>query len=58
MSGLVGAVADHEIKTSSGNEALDRVAAEVAERMRFRPARNLDEPTAVWISKWVTFNLI
>ncbi|WP_419861610.1 TonB family protein [Candidatus Palauibacter sp.] len=55
---LSGAVANHELKTSSGNEALDRAAAEVVRQMRFRPARNQGELTAVWVSQWVTFQVI
>ena len=55
---LSGAVVNHRVKTSSGNEALDRAAAEVVEQMRFRPASNSDELTAVWVSQWVTFQVI
>ena len=55
---LSGAVANHELKTTSGNEALDRAAAEVVQQMRFSPARNRGEPTAVWVSQWVTFQVI
>ena len=55
---LSGAVANHELKTTSGNEALDRAAADVVRQMRFRPARNQGEPTAVWVSQWVTFQVI
>ncbi|WP_419857706.1 TonB family protein [Candidatus Palauibacter irciniicola] len=55
---LTGAVVNHEIKTTSGNEALDRAASEVAQQMRFRPASNRGEPTAVWVSQWVTFHVI
>ena len=55
---LSGAVANHELKTSSDNEALDRAAAEVVQQMRFSPARNQGEPTAVWVSQWVTFHVI
>ena len=55
---LSGAVVNHELKTTSGNEALDRAAAEVVRQMRFRPARNQGEPTAVWVSQWVTFQVI
>lgn len=55
---LSGAVTNHELKTSSGNEALDRAAAEVVRQMRFRPARNRGEPTAVWVSQWLTFQVI
>jgi len=50
-----GEVAGYEIKTSSGNERLDRAAAEVAESMRFTPALNRDQPTDVWVSQWLTF---
>ncbi|WP_419938880.1 TonB family protein [Candidatus Palauibacter sp.] len=53
-----GAVVNYEVKTSSGNEALDRAAAKVVEQMRFRPASNRDEPTAARISQWVTFHVI
>ena len=55
---LSGAVANHQLKTTSGNEALDRAAAEVVQQMRFRPARNRGEPTAVWVSQWVTLQVI
>ena len=55
---LSGAVANQEIKTSSDNDALDRAAMEVAAQMQFRPARNQGEPTAVWVSQWVTFQVI
>lgn len=55
---LSGAVANQEIKTSSGNDALDRAAMEVARQMRFRPASNQGELTAVWVSQWVTFHVI
>ncbi len=55
---LSGAVTNHELKTSSGNEALDRAAAEVVRQMRFRPARNRGEPTAVWVTQWLTFQVI
>ena len=55
---LTGAVVNHEIKMSSDNDALDRAAAEVAQQMRFRPASNQGEPTAVWVSQWVSFHVI
>lgn len=53
-----GVVANHEVKTSSGSDALDRGAAEVAEAMRFEPARNLGEETAAWVSQWFTFQVL
>lgn len=55
---LSGAVVNHELKTSSGNGALDRAAAEVVEQMRFRPASNQDQPTAVWVSQWLSFQVM
>jgi len=55
---LSGAVVNHEIKTSSDSDALDRAAAEVARQMRFSPASSQGEPTAVWISQWVAFQVI
>ncbi|MDE2663129.1 MAG: TonB family protein [Gemmatimonadota bacterium] len=55
---LSGAVVNQEIKTSSGNDTLDQAAMEVAAQMRFRPASNRGEPTAVWVSQWVTFRVI
>ena len=54
---LSGAVTNHEVKTSSGNDALDRAAAEVVQQLRFSPARNRGELTAVWVSQWVTFQV-
>lgn len=55
---LSGAVANHEVKTGSGDERLDRAAAEAARRMRFQPAKNRDQPTPVWISQWITFQVL
>ncbi|MCY3601083.1 MAG: M56 family metallopeptidase [Gemmatimonadetes bacterium] len=55
---LTGAVVNHEIKTSSGSDVLDRAATEVVQQMRFSPARNRGELTAVWISQWVSFQVI
>ncbi|WP_419162766.1 TonB family protein [Candidatus Palauibacter sp.] len=53
-----GVVAKHEIKTTSGNEALDRAATEVVKVMRFEPAKNRGEATAVWVSQWMTFAVV
>lgn len=50
-----GEVASRQVKTGSGNPQLDAAAMEVAETMRFTPARNRDQPTDVWVSQWVTF---
>lgn len=52
-----GVVANQEVKTSSGNEALDTAAAQALRTARFRPAVNRDQPTAVWLSQWVTFEI-
>ena len=52
-----GAVADQEVKTSSGNQELDAAAAEALRLARFSPAVNRDRPTAVWVSQWVTFEI-
>ena len=52
-----GVVANQQVKTASGVEALDRAAAEVAEVMRFDPAKNRGEETAAWISQWFTFQI-
>ena len=53
-----GIVANQELKTSSGADALDEAAMEVVEVMRFEPAKNQDQPTAVWISQWLTFEVV
>ena len=53
-----GVVANQRLKTPSGHDALDRGAAEVAEVMRFEPAKNRGEETAAWISQWFTFQVI
>lgn len=50
-----GAVANYQVKTTSGHEALDAATVEVVRRMRFSPARFEDHVTGVWISQWVTF---
>ena len=53
-----GVVANQEMKTSSDVDALDGAAMEVVEVMRFEPAKNQDQPTAVWISQWLTFEVV
>lgn len=50
-----GRVRDTRIHESSGFDALDRAALQVADRMEFTPAYNLDEPVAVWVSMPITF---
>jgi protein TonB len=46
-----------EINGSSGNDALDRSAAEAVKRWRFSPARYGDSPTASWVKIPVDFRL-
>lgn len=50
-----GQVERHLTKTSSGHVLLDAAAEEVAPTMRFKPAVNRDQPTAVWVSQHITF---
>lgn len=53
-----GGVEKSEVKTSSGNGLLDDAAQRVASQMRFSPAKNRDKVTAVWVSQWVTFEVV
>jgi len=53
-----GGVDKSEVKTSSGNGLLDDAAQRVASEMRFTPAKNRDKVTAVWVSQWVTFEVV
>jgi periplasmic protein TonB len=50
-----GRVRDTRIDESSGFDALDRAALQVADRMEFTPAYNRDDPVAVWVSIAITF---
>jgi TonB family protein len=43
------------VNESSGHEALDRAALEVARRVQFTPALNRDKRVPVWISLPITF---
>ncbi|MXW66879.1 MAG: TonB family protein [Gemmatimonadales bacterium] len=52
-----GMVRNTELKTSSGSDVLDAAAADVGGAMRFEPAMNRDQPTDVWVSQWVTFQI-
>jgi len=52
-----GQVADREVNESSGYNALDQAALEVADEMEFTPAQNRDKRTAVWVSIPITFNV-
>ncbi len=53
-----GVVRNQEVKTGSGNDALDLAAADVGAAMRFEPALNRDQPTDVWVSQWITFEVL
>ena len=46
-----------EINSSSGNEALDRAAAEAIKRWRFHPARYGDKPVESWLRIPIEFRL-
>jgi protein TonB len=46
-----------EINSSSGNEALDRAAAEAIKRWRFHPARYGDKPVESWLRIPIEFHL-
>lgn len=44
-----GRVVKSAINRPSGRDAFDRAALEIPELMRFKPARNADEPVPVWV---------
>ena len=50
-----GRVVAAELHGSSGYEAFDRAALEVAEVMTFRPAQNRDRAVPVWVSLEIRF---
>ncbi len=51
-----GRVEKSLIKQSSGRDALDRAALEVAKVMRFTPALNRDKHVPVWVALPIAFN--
>lgn len=53
-----GAVIDSRIYESSETEALDAAALEVARVMRFTPARNGDQPVAMWVVIPIRFSVV
>jgi protein TonB len=52
-----GTVQSTRIDESSGHPALDDAALAVASVYRFSPALNRDEPTSVWLSFPITFQV-
>ena len=50
-----GDVQKANVRTSSGQQALDEAAVRVARVMKFTPARNKDVPVPVWISLPIVF---
>jgi protein TonB len=52
-----GVVVQTEVKTSSGHDALDRAALEVAGIIEFTPALNRDKRVSVWIALPITFTV-
>jgi len=53
--GTDGTVEAVRLNESSGYDALDQAALKVAREMVFTPARNGDDPVAVWVALDVTF---
>ncbi|MGH7541158.1 MAG: energy transducer TonB, partial [Gemmatimonadota bacterium] len=49
-----GTVADAVLQTSSGHEAFDEAAGEVARRLRFVPARRAGQPVATWVVRAIS----
>jgi TonB family protein len=52
-----GSVAENQVKTSSGEPALDAAARVVMEQMKFQPAQYEGSATPVWVSQWITFEV-
>jgi TonB family protein len=52
-----GQVRETRINRSSGFDALDQAALQVADRMEFSPAQNRDERVAVWVAIPITFEV-
>lgn len=50
-----GRVTESEVSQSSGLAAFDRAALEAVRQAVFRPARDGDEPVAVWVRYEVPF---
>lgn len=52
-----GGVAEARVRASSGYEAFDRAALEVAEEMEFEPAVSRDRPIGVWVTRRIGFRI-
>ena len=52
-----GSVMEDQVKTSSGEPALDAAARIVMEQMKFQPAEFEGQPAEVWVSQWITFEV-
>jgi len=52
-----GAVKKTQLNESTGHQALDEAALEVARAIRFTAALNQDQPVPVWISLPITFSV-
>lgn len=50
-----GEVEKLQLRRSSGDPRLDRLAQSVARAMKFRPALHLDEAVAVWVAQTIRF---
>ena len=50
-----GKVAETQVHTSSGHQALDDAAMRVGEELVFSPAMNEDAPVKVWVTMNITF---
>ncbi len=53
-----GRVLRRQINESSGYDAFDQAALQVAELMRFSPAYNRDQKVPVWVSFNITFEVL
>lgn len=56
--GTTGAVERTQVQESSGFDALDQAAANVASVMRFTPAQNRDQTVAVWVQIPIRFQVL
>jgi protein TonB len=56
--GTDGVVQRTQVQETSGFEALDQAAANVASQMRFSPAYNRDQQVAVWVQIPIRFQVV